>query len=57
MTRVAFEFSPESHDAMVNGAVERLGFTMSCGFKQPVTGERAIRIFDEQTQQLELARA
>ena len=57
MTRVAFELSPESHDAMVDGTVERLGVTMSCGFKQPVTGKRAIRIFDEQTQQLELARA
>ena len=57
MTRVAFDLSPETYDAMVEGAVERLGVTMSCGFQQPVTGERAIRIFDEQTQQLELARA
>ena len=49
MTRVAFQLSPEAHDAMVDGAVERLGVTMSSGFQQPVTGERAIRIFDEQT--------
>ena len=49
MTRVAFELSPETHDAMVDCPVERLGVTMSCGFQQPVTGQRAIRIFDEQT--------
>ena len=56
LTRVAFELSPQAHDAVVDGAVERLGVTMRCGFQQPVAGERAIRVFDEQPQQLELAR-
>ena len=55
MARVAFQLSAEPHDAVVDRPVERLGVTVRDGFQQPITGERPIRILDEQTKQFELA--
>ena len=53
--RIAFHLPAQTHDAVVDRSVERLGVAIGDGFQQPVAREGAVRVFDEQAQQLELA--
>src|SRR3954453_13322025 len=53
---IALYFAPQPGDAQIDRPVERFSLAVAGDLQQPITCQRAIGVFHEQFQQIELAR-